>query len=246
MRIHTLLIVIAIVIGIYVLPGVVATFAGSHTMELNESDGIYSMKCTKCHKYISDEMGATDLAVEVATKHLNAAWDSNYIGSDGEINISKSELPGLMPNVCLLCHLAEQTSISIAGSHTKIIIRVCTDDDCHGNSTSMGSEIVYPETGSVGLNLSSANDAHSEWFNGMESRTSSYINEDGGNYSTGFYTCLGCHTHVGMSMNLTRPQVFNINVTRNESGVFISTPAMNYTTLNETMSYKPAHTSMWT
>jgi cytochrome c553 len=209
------------------------------------------MACGQCHQYIINELNATDNSDYVAGMHINALTTEDYANASTDPNAflhigSFSGQTITTSTVCALCHAVET---KISGSHTQVVTRACTDRDCHGyNSTFFGGTIVFGGQ-NITEKLTLDTDAHSTWFNAMEGTDSEYPKAnatEGGYYKLGFYACLACHTHTGMSMNLTRPQVFNINVTRNESGVFISVPAMNYTVLNETVSYKPAHTSMWT
>lgn len=234
------------VMGIYVLPGVVATFAGSHTMERNETAGVGGLECMNCHTYILNELNATGNSRNVLAAHRSAAGDTNYVGAGKELNIvgiGRNE--STVAAACHMCHMMEQDAIGITGSHTKITIRVCTDNDCHGNGTTIGAS-AYNVAGGVGMNLSSDNDAHSSWFNGMEAATSNYVNEDDGTkYKAGFYACMACHTHGAMNMNISRPQAFDINITINASGsVNIGGPVLNDTVLRETTSQR-AFGSVW-
>jgi hypothetical protein len=214
-------------------------------MEYDSADGIYGMRCSVCHDYIIEEMRATSLAVNVSAKHRAAAEDANYAGPGKELNFSQ-ELPvfeGGHVNPCLLCHLAEQDSLAwgITGSHTKLVIRVCTDEDCHGNSTTRGVEYpAYSASGYVGMRLANTTDLHSGWFRALENWSAKrYPNEDGGNYSYGFYACLGCHTHVGVDMVISRPQSYIINISINQtdpSKSFIYSVEINESSRNTTYS----------
>jgi len=193
------------------------------------TNGTYALKCSPCHMYIMDEMNATTASRNVFQAHLSALDEQNYANVDKELNFSmRPPLFGnAKRNVCQLCHLAEQDSQAVDGSHTNIVIRACTDEDCHGNSTTRGVEDVnlmpaYYNAGMVGKKLGNSTDVHSGWFKGMEQQSSIYQNEDGGNYSKGFYACLGCHTHVGVSFNVTRPNSFNVNLTVGVSGITVT------------------------
>jgi hypothetical protein len=99
--------------------------------------------------------------------------------------------------------------------------------------------------------LSTGTDAHSGWYSSMNSINSSYAkansSENGGNYTTGFYACLACHTNMGMSMNISRPQIFNINITTlSDMTINVSAPEVNFSVMNNTFSLKAAWTSIWT
>jgi hypothetical protein len=256
-----------VVVGIYVLPGVTAKFQGSHTMEFNASStGVTNsteMDCGACHAYIESELNATGVlgTAGVIKAHIRALNDRAYTNDNnsfsggfleiGNITIGYDE-PG---KVCPLCHAAET---KIDGSHTQVVTRVCTDADCHGyNSThpyarGEGGNITYAgQNITEKLNLSA--DVHSGWYWEMESlastrdmANSSYPNSYSGKYGKGYLTCLACHTHFGMNLNITRPQSFNITITINSAGdVAVSNVVINATDLNETMSYKKAHDSVW-
>ncbi len=233
------------VMGIYVLPAVVATFAGSHTMERNETAGVGGLMCMDCHTYILAELEATGNSRNVLAAHRNAANNSNYVGADKDLNITDmANATETVAAACHMCHMMEQDALNIDGSHTKITIRVCTDEDCHGSSTANGTS-AYALEGTVGPRLSNATDAHSGWFDGMDTADSSYTNEDGGTYKAGFYACIACHTHGEMNMNISRPQAFNINITIDAAGtISIGGPTINDTVKNLTTSRR-AYGSVW-
>jgi hypothetical protein len=192
-------------------------------MEVNTSAD--NLKCTPCHMYIVDEMNATTASRNVFQAHLNALDNPNYAYPGMELNFSRRppKFGDAKRNVCQLCHLAEQDSQAVDGTHTRLIVRACTDEDCHGNSTTEGVfSGTYATAGQVGLRLGNSTDVHSGWFKGMEQQSSIYQNEDGGNYSKGFYACLGCHTHIGVAFNVTRPNSFNVNLTAGVSGITVN------------------------
>lgn len=225
-----------VVTGVYVLPSVTAKFSGSHTMEFNASTATTkaSMKCGQCHQYIVAELNATTLSKNVVQAHINATNRSrtNYTLWAFDYTVA-SNSTGAVDDVCSLCHY---TNITIAGGHTKVYIRVCTDPKCHGNWTDAWAYDAYWSTDDQGsgafnvsldidndpafsrkaLNVSSrlksVNDRHAGWFYAMGTKGANMTNEQGGNYTSDFYTCLGCHTHVGVDINVTRPAKFSINI----------------------------------
>jgi hypothetical protein len=205
-----------IILGIYVLPSAVAKFAGSHTWEFNATTRVTGLQCGKCHQYIVDEINNSDAAQfagDAVIRHLAASNTSNYINTTGApLNFSRpATTPATLDNVCWMCHVVEGGS-SVVGTHTKTTIRVCTDVDCHGfdgtNNDTGGADCIdvwdEPHCNVTGR-LNSSADAHFNFFQAVDSRTSPYGNENGGFYSYGFVACLGCHTHVGLDLNLTRP-----------------------------------------
>jgi hypothetical protein len=199
--------------------------------------------------YILDEMGATNSSIDVYKSHINALNNTNYVYDLPSRELYFPARPPLFGgsklNVCQLCHIAEANSQAVNGAHTKLTIRVCTDEDCHGNSTTRGVQLpTYAHAGYVGLNLSSSNDAHSGWFNALEQRPSRYDNEDGGKYSQGFYACLGCHTHMGVGFNITRPNSYSLNLTTNVSGWTVTDVWVNESSTNQSYS-NPVFGSKW-
>lgn len=250
-KIPMLLLVGIVVLGIYILPNVIATFSGSHTMEYNVSAGVGGLACDRCHTYIYNELNlsAGSNSEYVLQQHMTASNNPAYVNVSGTGNRLRiaNVSGGTVTGACQICHLMEQDAINIAGTHTKITIRTCTDIDCHGNSTAdTGSSEHTTGTGiNLTYNLSRPADAHSSWYEAMEAQTSTLEREDGGgNYSTGFYACMGCHAHVEMNMNISRPKAFNINITINESGTFIEGPAINYTSPNTTITQR-SFGSVW-
>lgn len=249
-----------IVVGVYVLPGVVATFAGSHSMEVNttntfdDNPDFYKLgvcfgycheeeekienfpRCTECHPYILAELNATALSRNVLSAHTPPAQQT-LSSADSDVNYA-----------CIMCH--HPPRIDFTGSHTKVGVVPCTY--CHGNSTDPGifnfvtlgvdhPSTITNKTAWVGPQLANSADMHSNWFKEMEGST---FDGPNANFTTGFYVCMACHTHIGMNMKISRPQAFNINITRTELGISIGGPVINYST--ETVIYaQRAKGSVW-
>jgi hypothetical protein len=209
---RTLLIFGLIVLGIYVLPTAVAKFAGSHTWEFNRTGGVTSIECGKCHTYIKNEINSSD-TVDVMWAHLNASANSSYVGPGLTININNSP-SGSLDDVCWMCHVVQNEFATLGGTHTKVVIRVCTDTDCHGNETGP-----YPIFGEAIRNvtgrLNNDADAHYNFYRPLTAWTSAIGQENTSlpNYDQGYISCLTCHTHVGLDLNLTRPQKLSLWMT---------------------------------
>ena len=193
MRLGMILIIFSIAAIIYILPSVTAKFSGSHTVEFNESTRTAGLQCMKCHTYIFDELNATENSRNTLQKHMNAAGNTSYTSKWLTSNITNATTSG----VCLLCHLVQ---VDLKGSHTKTIIRACTDLDCHGNNQSTNNT-AYRAAGNVGPQLGAKN-VHQTWFNSMSDSISNIQNETGKNYTKAYWTCLGCHTYVGVNINV--------------------------------------------
>jgi len=260
-----LLLAMIVVTGVYVMPSVVAKFAGSHTMEANKTASAAGMECGNCHTWITDELDATSVATPVLNAHIFARGDPDYAnlttGEGGvELNIPKNTSTTTKQNVCPLCHQA-QTSVS--GTHTRVVTRVCTDPACHGDSQVYGANGSYPNAGAVGINLSNANDSHSAWFSGLEGYNSSrpiefataaksgYDYDDmklitgSTNYTAGYYACLGCHTHTGLLFTLVRPNVINMSMTYSSESGWSVTQAVTNTTNTSTVIVERGAGTVW-
>ncbi len=219
-NIRILLALALIILGIYFIPQATAKYSGSHTWEANTTWGVEAIRCNKCHIYITDEFDAGNPDLEVYSSHLTAASNTNYVSPNKIINISNRYIT--MTNICLMCHEGELDSQTVGGTHTKITVRVCTDSDCHGDQSGTTSCTVWGGPG-AGANstcnvtgrLNNSADAHSNFYRPLTTRNSTYANEDGGFYDEGFYACMACHTHVGMDLELERPNQLILNMTYN-------------------------------
>ena len=244
-----LLLIAVFVLGIYILPSAVAKYAGSHTWELNETSRVTGLQCGLCHTYIVNEINSS-ITEDVMWKHRNASNNSAFVGPTGVINISFTP-QGNLTDVCWMCHVVQNEYAATTGGHTKVVIRVCTDTDCHGDSSSGDNEgmcEVYT-SGLSGANsscnitgkISSTVDAHWNFFVPLEAIESSIGRENGsGNYGSGFFACLGCHTHVGMDLNITRPQKVSLwlNLTSITAGFNATQFSVNFTNMTSVVGGK--------
>lgn len=242
-RTPLLMLLAVAVLGVYVLPAVTARFAGSHTMELNQSGRIEALDCEKCHTYILDELGTTSIATDILTAHRTAATEADYVNGSGILNITESDaLADVNRSACLLCHLITRNATgAINQTHTKVTIRVCDDNQCHGAGVEDAGDITHGGVNAAwatdALNvtdkLRTPEDAHSRFYEPIltADADSMYVDQTGesqygsgttGNYSKSFYACLACHTHVGFDFNLTRPNTVWVNFTASVSGNYVS------------------------
>lgn len=186
------MVIFIVVTSIYVLPIIAARFSGSHTAEVNMSGGPTSLECTGCHSNILSELQATTESQRVFQIHAYAAGNTSYVRDFLTSNITNTT----NSDVCLLCHLAQTR---ITGSHTQLVVRACTDLDCHGTNATTNNT-GYPIAGNVGVKLGEKN-VHERWFDALSATDSFNQNETGNYYSHSFWTCLGCHT--GAKANIT-------------------------------------------
>lgn len=70
-----LILIVIIVLGIYAMPGILATFSGPHTIESGKSS---KLDCLSCHEYIGNEITISSESQRVFQKHATAANNSNY------------------------------------------------------------------------------------------------------------------------------------------------------------------------
>jgi hypothetical protein len=240
-----LLFIAVLILGIYVLPSAVAKYAGSHTWEVNESAGVTALQCGKCHTYIKNEITAATNN-DTMWAHRNASANASYVGDGMIINITNTPT-GSLDDVCWMCHIMEQDAL-VTGGHTKVVIRVCTDSDCHGDEAGTTSCTVFA-SGFGGVNtscnvtgkLNSSADAHWNFYRPLTGYTSSIGNEDDGiNYDMGFVACMACHTHVGLDLNITRPQKLSLslNLTDVITGFNATSLTVNYTNMTSSIGGK--------
>jgi hypothetical protein len=242
-----LLFISVLILGIYVLPSAVAKYAGSHTWEVNESAGVTALQCGLCHTYIKNEITGA-INNDTMNAHMNASNDSAYVGPGQTINISNTPT-GSLDDVCWMCHIQELDA-TVSGGHTKVVIRVCTDEDCHGDQVSddgVGSCEVFT-SGFGGVNsscnvtgkLNSSADAHWNFYRPLEGFNSTIGNEDGGNYGMGFVSCMACHTHVGLDLNITRPNKLSLslNLISVTEGFNATSLTVNYTNMSSSVGGK--------
>lgn len=199
-----LFLLVFMLIGVYILPSIVANFAGSHTMEFNASAYVKGIQCVDCHEYIWDELSLTDESRNVLQAHRNAAGNGSTVGNYTTHWLSMDLDNTTNNSLCYLCHVAQintSTGDALSPAHTQIVVRVCTDKDCHGTNESTDNTAY--DVGDVGLDLGSETSVHEKWFDAMSGYTSTYQNETGANYTKGYLTCLGCHTYVEVSVNAT-------------------------------------------
>ncbi len=232
-RSSVLMLLAIAVVGIYVLPSVTARFAGSHSMEVNQSDRVSALDCEKCHDYILTELGATGQATDVLTAHRIAATNVLYVGEDGLLNITANltdaGLADANRSACMLCHLVTRNVTgSLNTTHTHTTIRVCDDDQCHGagvqqaGDVSVGGVVVPWATDALNITEKLLNpaDPHKKFYEPLNAVAAyEYVDEQTGqNYTKGFYACLACHTHVGVSFNMSRPTAIGFNMTASFDG----------------------------
>jgi alkylated DNA nucleotide flippase Atl1 len=227
-----------VVAGIYVMPDIVATFAGAHTWELNKSyaagERVQTLQCGDCHAYIVNEMENAGGGANVFIAHLGAA-NGTRPGFDGYADYLQLQRNATNKyDMCIMCHTA---NVTVTGSHTNVIVRSCTSAACHGNVTTAGGYtgmgVAARQVGPRLANLSA--EPHSSWFRNLTGDTiGTYVDEYGNRLQKDYYACLGCHTHVGVDFDITRPNKYVLNISR-DSGYSVNV-TVNATSKNQTTS----------
>lgn len=66
----------------------------------------------------------------------------------------------------------------------------------------------------IGAKMSDKSDAHNRWFEGLKTQNSTYKDETGAAINADYYSCLGCHTHTGLKLTITRPGSYDVNISK--------------------------------
>ena len=188
----TLLIIGTIAMGLFIMPGVISTFSGSHEYVSPEN-----VECQKCHMDVFTELASS----ESEHTHANAAWTVKQMFDCEEChtvsNIGSSPGEGHAARLvdCAVCHdkaVFESTGESyIDWAHdmsegTGIMYEygmACVD--CHTPTGDI--DWCYEE-------IADSNAAHNDFYNNA-------MNDD--TLLGGTESCVGCHTHV--EFTLTEP-----------------------------------------
>jgi len=112
---------------------------------------------------------------------------------------------------CLLCHQAP------TGTHTRLEIKGCTNAYCHGSAeqASLATATVLNKAKTkddIGMTLAKPEDAHSTWFERSNQEADEHKGSLGATNTKDYYTCLGCHTHVDVNLNIDKSTGFNMSL----------------------------------
>jgi len=142
-----------------------------------------------------------------------ATWNNTYpttFDSAGESLLISIDLDGSgdisTDEVCNICH--NITLFGLSGTHSKMTVRVCDDDRCHGNwnhsynDPDLFTSSTAVKITNVGLNLSSS--IHASFYQNASNDSSPYLagspfdhtagNTNSSYISKGYWTCEGCHS----------------------------------------------------
>lgn len=159
--------------------------------------------------------------------------------------------------VCKLCHW--RGYFGVEGTHTGMTVVGCTNPSCHGNAQIPGKAFDYfagkDGAGGIigeakhlgaGYQLGRDQEAHSNFYYTMNATNSTYVTADGKtavrqSLTADYYTCLGCHTHVGMKLSIKRPAGYDVSLDKssatladyqNSTGAWLESLEINHTATN--------------
>ena len=198
-----LMIIGTIAIGLFALPGVISTFAGSHEYVAPEN-----VECQKCHPDVYAEL----MSSKLENTHANANWtvkqafDCDECHNVSDIGGSPGSGHAARLVDCAICH--NKTLFTSTGKSYSGWAHALSDEygmicgtDCH-TTVSTGALDAVNE-------INDPTAAHYNFYTNSVSDTTLL----GGSES-----CIGCHTHV--EFNFTQP-LGTSNMTYNpETGVF--------------------------
>ncbi len=209
---------------------------------------------------------------DVVCSHISASRNTSFVGTGMAVNIT-ADANRDWDTVCHMCHVVERGA-SVGTQHTRVTTRVCTDCHGNstsvgriytsrgnspwgqGNCTATAAGIGNCSEFVVGPRLASSQDLHSNFFVPLDRVSGDIAYEDtaasagagglgsDGNYTAGWYACLGCHTHVGIQMTLYRSNIFNFSITATETFWNASRVNRNTTSVNVT-SQAGFYASKW-
>ena len=137
------------------------------------------------------------------------------------ISIDIDETPGITTDeVCNICH--NISLFGLSGTHSKMTVRVCDDDRCHGNRNhSYNDPDLFVDSPilltNVGSNLSSS--IHAAFYLKASNESSPYVagspfNHTAGNefdsyISQGYWTCMGCHSEAQVDITFIEAEPYD-------------------------------------
>ncbi len=196
------------------------------------------------------------------TGNTNGSWYvvdiTNSIDPAGVIRYTKGnvkdDISGKEWSGCLFCH---RSAFFYGGTHTRLQVRGCTNQWCHGNGATPAGGAAnarpagvsymgdipsksgltttlsgYSKSAETGKSLNKTADAHNKWFDASAAVDDSYQNPiNGENYTKDYYTCMGCHTHADVDLKITKSTGFNATIDSTD----VTTITLGYTiSQNET------------
>jgi len=160
----------------------------------------------------------------------NKEWHGINTTTGLQLNSSGKKANEVYPDAnwgaCLLCHQAPK------GTHSRLEVKGCTNARCHGSAgvESYATGIYGGNALKVGNTLDNDRDAHSSWYNrSAEEHDVVTAGGEGSTESKDYYTCLGCHSHADMNLEITKATGFNATLTTDAIEYVVSENTTNLT-----------------
>lgn len=190
------------------------------------------------------------LGHQIGLNGVDDAWKVvNNLGGGTNGSNATDVYGGKVWSACLVCHRA---AYFYGGTHTRLQVRGCSNAWCHGNGAIGNKDAIGTNAGKksymadipgfnnskaaqTGTALNNSKDAHNNWFD-----RSAVINDTYQNALTGefikkdYYTCLGCHTHADVKLDITKETGFNVTLYNATTIGY----AINYTNTTPLVGYK--------
>jgi len=161
---------------------------------------------------IGNSRGDAVIGQDIAVRYQDGDWYP-VNRTTGALTGSAKKATEVYPDVawagCLLCHQAP------TGTHSRLEVKGCTNDYCHGNaaSASIGYDVLGKKSLKAGHDLIKDQDAHSSWYD-----RSGDVHDNATAYGQGststkdYYTCLGCHSHAEVNLEIIKSTGYNATV----------------------------------
>ena len=200
-----LLLIAILAIGIIILPGTIALFAGEHNWYDTIQNG-NQVPCEKCHSDISAELsqpGTTNLVHKVMgceQCHVTAAPNSEGLVQGVQFHAAAT-------TSCIDCH--NTTLLYGTFNHGTIVPLLQSGQlgclTCHRNPR------VVPGSFSAVSIYTGPEEVHKDFANGAKN---SSLLKDGNE------ACISCHTHIRVNISWSRPSTMSFNSSINNNGTW--------------------------
>lgn len=152
-----------------------------------------------------------------------ATWNTTQFDSTYEFEKITVDIDGMgisTDEVCQICH--NMSLFGLSGTHTKMIVRVCDDDRCHGNwNHSYNDPDLFDNSSirltDVGSHLSSS--LHALFYLNASNESTTYAagspfgHKAGNEYNTyiskGYWTCMGCHSEAQTDITIIAAEPYD-------------------------------------
>jgi hypothetical protein len=160
-----------------------------------DEERVLDMSCGGCHQSEFDGFFTGSQTAWIAKLHMWAGASENFIGPSGEIRYEKNFTNDMQSNSCLLCHPIEEVNI-YTNQHTKIGFRACTNESCHGDENTVGTDL-FVAAGELGLQLNTVEGIHDREVLALKREI-------------GWKVCVQCHIiHPGRGLFNKIQAIFN-------------------------------------